>query len=115
MRLRRVLLLVFMLMFVLFAVVQLNDPDQAIWVVVYLAAAVLCFLAYQRKLYRWVYALAFLGYAVGAFLLWPPVYHGVIQGMEHSPAIEEARESLGLSICALVMVYCFILEWRYRA
>ncbi|WP_210466105.1 transmembrane 220 family protein [Rufibacter roseolus] len=115
MKFRVLLLLVFMLMFVLFAFVQLNDPDPAVWVPVYLSAAVLCFLAYKRKLFRWVYALAFLGYAIAAFLLWPPVYQGIFFDMSRSPAIEEARESLGLTICALVMIYCFILEWRYRA
>ncbi|RNI25679.1 transmembrane 220 family protein [Rufibacter latericius] len=115
MRLRVILLLVLMLMFVLFALVQWNDPDPEIWVPVYLSAAVLCFLAYKRKLFRWVYAVAFLAFSVGAFMLWPPVYQGITMDMSHSPGIEEARESLGLLICALAMAYCFILEWKYRA
>jgi hypothetical protein len=114
MKIRVLLLLVFMVMFILFALVQLNDPDPQIWVPIYLSAAVLCFLAYKRKLFRWVYALAFLGYAIGAFLLWPPVYQGIFFDMSRAPAIEEARESLGLTICALVMAYCFLLEWKYR-
>ncbi|MBC3542430.1 transmembrane 220 family protein [Rufibacter sp. H-1] len=104
-----------MLMFVTFALVQLNDPDPEIWVPVYLAAAVLCFLAFKRKLFRWVYALAFVVFGIGAFLLWPPVYQGITMDMDHTPAIEQARESLGLLICALAMAYCFLLEWKYRA
>ncbi|WP_205499708.1 transmembrane 220 family protein [Rufibacter psychrotolerans] len=114
MKLRVLLLLVFMVMFVLFAVSQWNAENRLIWMPVYLAAAVLCWLAYKRKLFRWVYGTAFLLYAAAAFFMWPPVYHGLLHDGNNLAAIEEARNSVGLSICALVMAYCYLLEWRYR-
>ncbi|WP_207432280.1 transmembrane 220 family protein [Sabulibacter ruber] len=114
MRIRFLLLLVFVLMFVAFAIVQWNDPDPAIWIPIYLVAAVLCYMAYKRRLAQWIYGAAFLAYAIGAVVMWPTVYQGITFSMDRSPAIEEARESLGLSICALAMAYCLILGWGYR-
>ena len=42
----------FVFIFILFAVVQYNDPDPYLWVPIYLFPAVLCFLAAREKFYK---------------------------------------------------------------
>lgn len=88
---------------VLFAVVQYNDPDAFLWIVIYGFVAVLAFLNAKGKIARQsLYLLAFV------FLLWainmfPPEWEGVLLnevGMK-TLNIELGRESLGLFINAI--------------
>ena len=105
----------FVFIFILFAVVQYNDPDPYLWVPIYLFPAVLCFLAAREKFYKNAYTGGFIFFSLYA------VYklldqNGVIDWMRfhdaaniaatmkaEQPWIEESREFLGLAINLIVL------------
>jgi hypothetical protein len=105
----------FVFIFILFAVVQYNDPDPYLWVPIYLFPAVICFLATREKFYKNAYTGGFIFYSLYA------VYklldqNGVIDWMRfhdaaniaatmkaEQPWIEESREFFGLAIILIVL------------
>jgi len=105
----------FVFIFILFAVVQYNDPDPYLWVPIYLFPAVLCFLAAREKFYKNAYTGGFILFSLYA------VYklldqNGVIDWMRfhdaaniaatmkaEQPWIEESREFFGLAIILIVL------------
>jgi hypothetical protein len=106
-------------MFVLFAVVQFNDPDPLLWIAIYGAMAAVCAMAafrYYIKPLLWILLACFVVYMV---VLWPGISEWLQQddksvlfdeGMKMQFAyVEESREFLGLLICLIVLG--FIL-WR---
>ncbi len=105
------------LMFMAFASLQLNDPDPALWIIVYGTMSVVCVMAifefYNRKL---LIGLAML-FLVYCFFLWPGVAEWLqqedrsvlfddVMKMDHL-YIEESREFLGLVICLMVLIFYF--------
>jgi hypothetical protein len=102
----RVLAGVMGLVFLGFTSVQFNDPDWVRWVSVYAMAALLSFAATLGREWAWISAPFCVLTFVWAATLLPQVRHarlGEIFGsftME-APAVEEAREGLGLLIVAL--------------
>ncbi|HEY5823446.1 MAG TPA: transmembrane 220 family protein [Cyclobacteriaceae bacterium] len=107
------------LMFLAFAFVQINDPDPLLWILIYLAMAILCALAAYNKYYQKVMFALVAGYLVYMFILFP----GALEWYQSSDRsllfddiakmqyyyIEESREFLGLLICEIVLgVYIFI-------
>ncbi|MBX2901635.1 MAG: transmembrane 220 family protein [Cyclobacteriaceae bacterium] len=109
------------LLFLLFAAVQLNDPDPALWVVIYLNMVVICVWAMFRtpnKYWLWISGAAYLVYAL---ILLPGAWQW-IQSPDRSllfddlakmqfPYIEETRECLGLLICVVVIAWQL---WKRR-
>ncbi len=91
------------LLFTLFAVFQFNDPDAMIWILIYGAAALLSMLVFLEKVRRPVLWIALIAFIAGAVMLWPDHYEGLTLENGYTPAIEEARESLGLLIGGLAM------------
>jgi Transmembrane family 220, helix len=101
------------LMFVVFAFLQVNDPDPIIWISIYGSMAIVCVMAafefYLPKLLM-VMGIVFLGYS---FVYLP----GLREWLQHEDTamlfdnlakmefryIEEAREYLGLMICLGVL------------
>jgi hypothetical protein len=94
------------LLFVIFAVYQTNDPDALIWILIYGAAALLALLVFLNKISRPVLWVALVAFVAGSVILWPESFEGLQlkEGM-YSPAIELARESLGLLIAAISMAW----------
>jgi hypothetical protein len=102
---KKILSIVFGLLFLLFAAFQYNDPDPEVWVPIYGLAAVACFMAYAGVARWWFLALVSLMYVIAAIYQWPPVFEGFMfseVGMR-SMNIEMAREAGGLAICAVVL------------
>lgn len=103
------------LLFVVFAIVQLNDPDPLHWVLIYGSVATICALAFFQKYFPkicFALAAAFIAYS-----LWfvPGVKEWLAQEnhaqlfdnvakMEH-PFIEESREFLGLWVAAAALLF----------
>lgn len=98
--------IIFALIFMLFAYFQFNDPDSTIWIFTYSAAALACYMSINNLWPSWVFYALAAGYLVASVFQWPPHFEGIFFGeaQMRSINIEEARESLGLLICALVMV-----------
>lgn len=112
------------LMFLVFAFLQVNDPDPVIWILLYGAMAVVCVMAifesYNRKL---LVALMML-YSVYCYFLWPGVSEWLqqedrsvlfddVMKMDY-PYIEESREFLGLVISMVVVLFYLVRSYRSR-
>jgi transmembrane protein TMEM220 len=109
--------LVLAVMFLLFAFVQINDPDPVVWILIYGAMAVTCVLAafhhYSKafKIAMAILMVAYLAYSlvyIPGFMEWlaqpdRSVLFDDIAKMQHL-YIEEAREFLGLMICVVVLI-----------
>ena len=91
------------LLFIVFGRYQTNDSDPMIWILIYVVAAVLSVLVFLDKENRLILWTALIAFSVGAVILWPNHYEGLTLENGYTPAIEEARESLGLLICGLGM------------
>lgn len=112
---------VFTLLFIAFAALQVNDPDPWIWVPLYAAAALVPALAlFNRRSFALtlvVIAACVVGMAASA----PGFYEFLTQGQGHTlmeemsdayPFIEETREFLGLLITVAVLAYYAIRARR---
>lgn len=103
----KVLNLVLAVLFILFAVVQYNDPDPWGWAALYLYVAAACGMAAFGKSNKFMLILG-----LGVSTLWmltlvPDFIHWVQMGMPtivahmkaEAPHIELTREFLGLVVC----------------
>lgn len=97
------------ILFLLFAFVQINDPDPILWILIYTNMAVLCAMAmFKKRFVYWLLASMVL-YTIYASLLIGGAWEW-LQSPDRSllfddlakmqyPYIEETREFLGLLIC----------------
>ena len=110
------------IMFLVFAFVQVNDPDPVIWILIYGIMAVFCIMAifefYPKKFMIGVLVL----YALYSIVYLP----GLAQWLRSDNKadlfdkkekmenlyIEESRESLGLFICIIVLVFYLVRSWK---
>ncbi len=116
--------LVLALMFLLFAFVQINDPDPVIWILIYGIMAVSCVLAAFRRYYPpatlvllVIFAIYGLSYGPG-LIEWMKsdnkwMLFSDIAKMEYS-YIEESREFLGLLIAILVLLMHWVSSRRHE-
>jgi hypothetical protein len=109
-------------MFLVFAFLQVNDPDPVIWILIYGIMAVFSIMAMFRFYPRIVLALYLVLLAGYSVVFWSGVAEWWRQDnrsalfddvakMEHW-YIEEAREFLGLLICMLVLIFFLIRALR---
>ena len=110
-------------LFLVFAFVQVNDPDPLLWILIYGAMAVLAVLAMFNIYYRPV-IIALLVLYVAYSLVYIP---GVKEWMQQEDKtdlfdnvakmnhlyIEEAREFLGLWICIAVLIFYVIRSRKF--
>jgi hypothetical protein len=97
---------IFLIAFLLSALVQYNDPDALPWILIYLAAAAMCILQTLARCPRWLpvtLLIVSLGW-MGALL---PAIVGQVSPAEvfesismRTRAVEEAREIGGLALVA---------------
>lgn len=110
----KILNLVLAAFFLLFAFVQINDPDPVLWILIYGIMAVSCILAAFRYYYPGILLailIAFTAYSlvfVSGVMEWlrsddRSLLFDDLAKMQHA-YIEEAREFLGLLICILVLI-----------
>ncbi len=96
--------------FLTFALLQLNDPDPARWVLAYTIAALFCAAHTLRPPPHTLTFLASATFAVAAVWAWPTTFQGVSGDMNASPEIELARESLGMLLCAAALIILAFLQ-----
>ena len=121
----KVVNLLLALMFVVFAFVQINDPDPVHWILIYGAMAVTCVLAafrYYNRIALLVLLLIYTGYSfvfLDGVREWfrqddkSAIFDDVAK-MQH-PYIEESREFLGLMICVVVLLVHLLLSWKPKS
>jgi hypothetical protein len=95
------------------AVVQLNDPDPALWGGLYSIGAIACALFAVGWLPRWAAAVLAGGYALGGLvmllpILGPEAFYDTT-GQEMMGLMETSREMMGLLIMA---GWTGFLTWR---
>jgi|ERR1051325_6920163 predicted membrane channel-forming protein YqfA (hemolysin III family) len=115
----------FAVLFLLFALVQINDPDPLLWIVVYGSMMVISIMAIFHR-----YPTRFMVVMAAGFLIMTVLYYnGFAEWLSSSdrsllfddlakmqfPYIEEAREFLGLLICLAVLLFYFALSKRRDA
>lgn len=111
----KVLNLVLAVFFLLFAFVQVNDPDPVLWIIIYGLMAVACVLAAFGHFYTGALVGLLILYTAYSFVFVSGVLEWIrsedksmlfddIAKMQY-PYIEESREFLGLAICILVLVF----------
>ncbi|MDF2437763.1 MAG: hypothetical protein K0Q95_2139 [Bacteroidota bacterium] len=119
---------IFVVLFIIFAALQYNDPDPYIWIPIYLYAALLSYFAIQKRYNPSLYLAGFVIYlSYSVYLMVDKT--GVLSWMfEHDseniaqsmhaekPWIEETREFFGLVIVLGVLLANTIwLYWRKNA
>lgn len=106
----------FCVVFILFAVVQYNDPDAYLWMPIYLYPALLCYLKFIQKpistIAYWAGFLVFGVYAIykmfdtNGIIDWVQFHNAsnIASTMKaEKPWIEESREFFGLVIILIVL------------
>ncbi len=108
--------ILFLILFILFAGLQYNDPDPYVWMPVYLYAAVLCYLALNKRYNPLLYFLGLVVYiSYGLYLFfeksgvlnWATEHNAgsLIETMKaEKPWIEATREFGGLMIVIIVLL-----------
>src|SRR5687768_621496 len=122
----KILNLILAVMFVVFAFVQVNDPDPVVWILIYGAMAVACVFAAFDHYYPKILLGLLIVYAAYSLVYFSGVAEWLrsenksmlfddIAKMQY-PYIEESREFLGLFICMLVLVLHLVTaRIRHRA
>lgn len=105
----------FVILFVLSAALQYNDPDPYIWIPLYLYGAFLCYRATQKKFNRSLYIIGLVVYSLYAVYLfldkngvlsWVNEHdaENIVQSMKATkPWIEETREFFGLLLLVIAL------------
>ncbi len=108
--------LLFCCMFIIFAVLQYNDPDPYLWMPIYLYTAGCCWLAFRNRYYPAAYLAGIAVYAAYALykvfdangvLDWITQHdaQNIAETMKaENPWIEESREFFGLVILIVVLL-----------
>lgn len=112
----KVINIIFIILFIIAAALQYNDPDPYIWIPLYLYGALLCYLALIKRFKLIYYMAGFLVYGVYAIYLFF-TKDGVLSWLEDhgadniaqtmkvtEPWIEATREFFGLLILILIMI-----------
>jgi len=116
--------ILFVVLFIIAAALQYNDPDPYIWMPIYLFGAFLCYKAIQQKYYSVLYISALLIYSAYALYLFADKTGVLSWATKHNaeniaetmkagkPWIEETREFFGLVI--LIVVLLINLIWLVK-
>jgi len=116
----------FIIVFIIFAGLQYNDPDPYIWMPIYLYAALLCWLSIRKKFIPAAYWIGFIVY--GAYALYKVFdENGLLDWIAkhnaqniagtmkaETPWVEETREFFGLVIVIAVLVINYIYLSRQK-
>ncbi len=118
----------FCVVFILFAVVQYNDPDPYLWIPIYLYPALLCYLkVVQKPISKMAYWAGFLLF--GAYAIYKMFdTNGIIDWIKfhnassiattmkaEKPWIEESREFFGLVIILIVLGINYIKKTKHSS
>ncbi len=111
---------VFIVLFLISAALQYNDPDPYVWIPIYLYGAFICYQALQKKFNPVLYFIGFLVYGAYALYLFIDKTGVLNWAMQHNaenivnsmkatkPWIEETREFGGLIILLVVLLIDFV-------
>ena len=99
------------LLFGIGAAVQYNDPDSLVWIIVYLAAALVSLLFALDKLNILIPLVGGVVCFMGFVILYPSDFQGFDLDDGDIKTVELGRESFGLLIISLV---CILYTFRLK-
>lgn len=112
----RIFALLMAAVFVVFAVLQYNDPDPIVWIPIYLYAALLSVWYYRGGVPNALLLVSAALYLAGAIYMWPAHWEGVqLQNGMKTMNIEHGRESLGLGMVVVTLVLFALVRRNPRA
>lgn len=91
-------------LFILFAWVQINDPDPWMWFSLYLINALTLLGAANQKISITLSSIICLTCLIFAYIHWPLTFEGFEGDMNQHPHIELAREAAGLLLVSLSQI-----------
>lgn len=112
------------IVFIVFAALQYNDYDPYIWIPIYGAAAILCWLAFKNRYHpkvNMVFIILLSVYAIykvfdnNGLIDWVVSHHAenIAETMKaEKPWIEESREFFGLLIVIIIMAADYLYARR---
>ena len=114
----------FAVLFLLFVIVQFNDPDPLLWIVVYGSMVMVSIMSIYRRYPTGIMIVMASGFLImtilyfDGFATWfnsddRSLLFDDLAKMQY-PYIEEAREFLGLLICIAVLIFYFYLSKSER-
>lgn len=114
----KVLYIILAIMFLLFALLQWNDPDPLAWIILYGYMAVICLMAAWGNVRTWPLVVGLVCYGFYALLLASSFWIWITSpdktllfdefAKMQNQYIEETREFLGLLICLGVLATVLI-------
>lgn len=113
----RIINYILCILFILFAAVQYNDPDPFVWICIYLFTSLICFLAARKVYYKQIILAGSILSFIWSVTLAASILNAVnlfgagsifSLSMIKDKEVEEARESLGLIIVTIVLVWKYI-------
>lgn len=119
----KILNIVLAIIFVLFAIVQFNDPDPYFWVAIYAAVAIISGFAIWEKYNRPALIILMIICMAGSIFYFPGLIElfsdheigDLTKSMKaEKPFIEESRESLGLLLSFLVLSFQYFQSTRQK-
>ena len=122
----RVFNIIFIVVFLISAALQYNDPDPYIWIPLYLYGAFLCYNSIRKNYRPWLYILGlfiFINYALFLFfdktgvLSWLKDHNAesIVETMEaNKPWIEATREFGGLLLLILASIVNMIYLKKFN-
>lgn len=111
---RKTINIVLFVLFFLFALVQLNDPDSFIWFTIYALIGLICLIANYKKIPKIILWSLILGVVLYSITYFPYFidWFNINNKQElfgkmvyEKPYLEGTREFLGLVIAAIVLIY----------
>ena len=116
----KILNIIFIIIFIVSALLQYNDPDPYLWMPIYFYGALVCYLALKGQSRISLLIIGLVAYSAYAIYLlfdktgvlnWAIDHEGesIVQSMKATkPWIEETREFFGL----IILIIAFILNLR---
>lgn len=101
--------------FIVFAIVQYNDPDPFLWIMMYLLVGAIPILYIMDKLNRKFLRILIITFVFTFLLYIPPIFQWISNGMPaiigtpgaHSPMMEVLRESFGILLSCIVAIFYY--------
>lgn len=113
----RFVLISLSVLYILFAIVQFNDPDAFLWILIYLIPAFVSLYLLKWRMNSYILLAMSAIYFAGAVYLFPPSVHEWISAEEEAkslgmmlPGIEEGREAAGLFLCSVTLFGYFLYQ-----
>ncbi len=109
------------IIYILFALVQINDPDPILWILIYLIPTSVSFYLLKWRINPYLLLSLCIIYLGGAIYLFPPSVSEWISVEEEAkslgmmmPGIEEGREASGLFLTSLTLLGYFLYCLKKR-